>query len=85
VELGAVALIGGEIFFGQNEGLAGEALTQGVERRSALAFLGTRARETGGVAAVNRSFWFLWGRMRTEFQRARRWISRPRVRSRAKT
>jgi hypothetical protein len=35
-----VALIGGEMFFGQNDGLAGEAVTQGVERRSALAFIG---------------------------------------------
>ena len=43
VELGAALLIGGEVVFGQNDGLAGEAVAEGVARRTALAFGGDRA------------------------------------------
>jgi hypothetical protein len=47
VELGAVLLISGEIVFGQNDGLTGEAVTESVERASAFAFGRDRA---GGAA-----------------------------------
>ena len=38
MELGAVLLIGGEIVFGKNDGLAGESVAETVEGASALAF-----------------------------------------------
>jgi len=38
VELGAVLLIGGEIVFGQNDGLASEPVAEGVEPDPMLAF-----------------------------------------------
>ena len=50
VELGAGAAIGGEIVFGQDDGLAGEAVAQGVEGGSALAFGGDGAGGAGGVS-----------------------------------
>jgi len=49
VELGAVVLIGGEIVFGQNDSLAGEAVAESVERDPAFAFRGDRA---GGASCV---------------------------------
>jgi hypothetical protein len=51
--LGEVLLIGREIVFGQNDGLAGEAVAESVEGRSTFALLGTRAGGAGGVAAVD--------------------------------
>jgi hypothetical protein len=62
VELGAVLLIRGEIVFGQNHGLAGQAVTESVERRSALALFGARAGGESGVAAVDGGSRFLRGR-----------------------
>ena len=38
VELGAVLLIGGEIVFGPNDGLASEPVAEGVEPDPMLAF-----------------------------------------------
>jgi hypothetical protein len=49
-----VLLIGGEIVFGQNDGLAGQAVAEGVERDAALAFGGDGPSGTGGVFAVDR-------------------------------
>ena len=55
VELGAMLLIGCEIVFGQNDGLAGEAVAESVEGRSALAFGGDWTSGAGGVFAVDGS------------------------------
>ena len=46
-------LIRGEIVFGQNDRLAGEAVAQGVERGSAFALWGDGAGGTGRVAAID--------------------------------
>ncbi|MBV8842961.1 MAG: hypothetical protein JO307_09130 [Bryobacterales bacterium] len=53
MELGAVLLISGEVFFGQHDGLAGEPVAEGVEGRSALAFGRNRAGGTRCVLAVD--------------------------------
>jgi hypothetical protein len=53
VELSAVVLIGGEIVFGQNDGLAGEAVAQGVEPNPALAFGGYGSGGACGIFAVD--------------------------------
>ena len=46
-------LIGCEIFRGENDGVAGEAVTKGVERYPALAFGRNGAAGMGGVLAVD--------------------------------
>jgi hypothetical protein len=42
-------LIGGEIVIGQNDGLAGEAMAQGVERDAAFAFGSDGASGADGI------------------------------------
>ena len=59
MELGAVVFIGGEIVFGQNDRLAGEAVAESVERDSAFAFRGDRAGGASCVPAVDGALWFL--------------------------
>ena len=53
VELGAVVFIGGEIVFGQNDRLAGEAVAESVERDSAFAFGDDGTGRAGSVPAVD--------------------------------
>jgi len=53
VELGAVLLVGGEIVFGKNDGLAGEAVAQGVEPDPAFAFGDDGTGRAGSVPAVD--------------------------------
>ena len=51
--MAAVLLIGGDIFRGKNDGLAGEAVTKGVQGYPALAFGRNGAAGMGGVLAVD--------------------------------
>jgi hypothetical protein len=53
VELAAVLLIGGEIFRREHDGVAGEAVAEGVEGYSALALGTDGAAGMGGVLAVD--------------------------------
>ena len=52
MEAGAGLLVGLEVVFGEDDGLAGEAVAEGVEGGSALAFGGDGASGAGGVLAV---------------------------------
>jgi hypothetical protein len=52
-ELSAMALIGGKVVFGQNDGLAGEAVAKSVERGTGFAPQGDRTRGVGGVLTID--------------------------------
>src|SRR5258708_2261988 len=53
VEVATGLLVGGEIVFGQEDGLTGEGVAQSVQRRAALAFGSDGAGGVGRVFAID--------------------------------
>ena len=49
-------LEGGLVFRGVDDDLAGEAVAEGVQRRTVLTFLGARASRELGVTGLNNTF-----------------------------